>query len=79
MIEINKFNLRLANIIIILSAISASFWIIPRFACTSHEANVEVISGNALFLASASIAWTVFNATGIKNKTRRDSTKDFFF
>ena len=60
---------------IILSAISASFWIIPRFVWTSHEANIEVISINALFLASDSIAWIVFNATGNKNITRRDSTK----
>ena len=60
----------------IFKAISASFWIIPRLFCTSHDANVEVISGNALFRARASMAGAVLIAMGNKNNTRRDSTED---
>lgn len=50
---------------------------IPRFVGISHEANVDVIKGNASFRARLSIDWTVLDATGMRNITRRDSTKQF--
>lgn len=59
----------------IFKAISASFWIIPRLLWTSHEANVDVINGNASFRARASMAGAVLMAIGSRNNTRRDSTK----